>query len=51
MNLNLLDLQVSDIHVARAFFETHFGLSCPCSSKDEMAMMVDEADLSLGVRQ
>ena len=49
MKLNHLDLQVSDIHAARAFFETHFGLRCSYTRLAEMALMQDDIGFSLGV--
>jgi len=49
MKLNHLDLQVSDVHAARAFFETHFGLRCAYSRRDEMALMDDEIGFSLAL--
>lgn len=49
MKLNHLDLQVSDIHAARAFFETHFGLRCSYTRRDEIALLEDDAGFSLGV--
>lgn len=49
MKLNHLDLQVSDIDVARSFFETHFGLRCSYSRRDEIAFLEDDAGFSLGV--
>lgn len=49
MKLNHLDLQVSDIHAARAFFETHFGLRCSYTRRDEIALLEDNAGFSLGV--
>ncbi len=49
MNLNHLDLQVSDIHAARAFFEEYFGLRCGYSRRDEIALLEDESGFSLGV--
>lgn len=47
MKLNHLDLQVSDIHAARAFFETHFGLRCVYTRRDEIALLEDDAGFSL----
>ncbi len=49
MKLNHLDLQVSDIHAARSFFETHFGLQCDYTRRNEMAILDDGAGFSLGL--
>ncbi|HET8654834.1 MAG TPA: VOC family protein [Longimicrobiaceae bacterium] len=49
MRLNHVDLQVSDVDRAREFFERHFGLRCVFQRRDELAMLEDEAGLSLGV--
>ncbi len=49
MKFNHLDLQVSDIHAARAFFEMHFGLRCPYARRDEIALLEDEIGFSLGL--
>lgn len=49
MKLNHLDLQVSDVNAARTFFETHFGLRCSYSRRDEIAFLEDDAGFSLGV--
>ncbi|BDI33574.1 hypothetical protein CCAX7_56250 [Capsulimonas corticalis] len=49
MKVNHLDLQVSDIHAARTFFETHFGLRCTYTRGDEIALLDDEIGFSLGV--
>ena len=49
MKLNHLDLQVSDIHAARQWFETHFGLRCTFSRGDQVAFLEDDAGFSLGV--
>lgn len=49
MNVNHVDLQVSDIHAARAFFETHFGLRCAHIRRDEIALMEDDAGFALGL--
>lgn len=49
MKLNHLDLQVSDIHAARAFFETHFDLRCSYTRRAEMAILEDDIGFSLGL--
>ena len=49
MRLNHLDLQVSDVAAARAFFETHFGLRCTYSRGDQIAFFDDETGFSFGV--
>jgi catechol 2,3-dioxygenase-like lactoylglutathione lyase family enzyme len=49
MKINHLDLQVSDIHAARAFFETHFGLRCTYTRGNQIAFLEDDAGFSFGV--
>lgn len=49
MKLNHLDLQVSDIHAARVFFETHFSLRCSYARRAEIALMEDDIGFSLGL--
>ena len=49
MKLNHLDLQVSDVSAARAFFETHFGLRCAFQRRNEIAILQDDAGLEFGV--
>ncbi|HKX19218.1 MAG TPA: VOC family protein [bacterium] len=49
MNLNHVDLQVSDIDDAREFFEKHFGLRCVYLRAGQIALLHDEAGLELGV--
>ena len=49
MNLNHVDLQVSDVDAAREFFETHFDLRCIYQRRKELAMLEDESGFSLGV--
>ena len=49
MNLNHLDLQVSDVDAARVWFETHFGLRCVTARRDEIALLEDGTGFSLGV--
>jgi len=38
MQLNHLDLQVSNVHAARTFFETHFGLGCVYQRGSDIAI-------------
>ena len=49
MNLNHLDLQVTDVERARRFFEDHFGLRLVHQRKDQLAILEDQAGFSLGV--
>lgn len=49
MKLNHIDLQVSDVSAARAFFETHFGFRCTFQRREELAILEDDAGLSFGV--
>jgi catechol 2,3-dioxygenase-like lactoylglutathione lyase family enzyme len=49
MKLNHIDLQVSDVSRARAFFETHFGLRCTYQRKEQLAMLQDDDGLVFGV--
>lgn len=49
MTLNHIDLQVSNVSAARAFFETHFGLRCLFQRREELALLEDDAGLSFGV--
>jgi catechol 2,3-dioxygenase-like lactoylglutathione lyase family enzyme len=49
MKLNHVDLQVSDVTRAREFFETHFGFRCVFQRREQLAILEDEAGLSLGV--
>ena len=49
MNLNHLDLQVSNVGAARVWFETHFELRCVSARRDEIALLEDGAGFSLGV--
>lgn len=49
MHLNRLDLHVSDVHAARTFFETHFGLRCSYTRRDDIALLEDDAGFSLAV--
>ena len=47
MQLNHLDLPVSDIGAARRFFEQHFGLRCLLQRDDGFALLVDEGGFAL----
>jgi catechol 2,3-dioxygenase-like lactoylglutathione lyase family enzyme len=49
MKLNHVDLQVSDVSKARAFFEHHFGLRCTFQRREQLAILEDDAGLVLGV--
>jgi catechol 2,3-dioxygenase-like lactoylglutathione lyase family enzyme len=49
MKLNHIDLQVSNVSAARAFFETHFGFRCTFQRREELAIMEDDAGLAFGV--
>ncbi len=49
MKLNHIDLQVSDVSTARAFFETHFGLRCTFQRRNQLAMLEDDGGLAFGV--
>jgi catechol 2,3-dioxygenase-like lactoylglutathione lyase family enzyme len=49
MRLNHIDLQVSNVTAARTFFEAHFGMRCIYQRREELAMLEDDAGLSLGV--
>ena len=49
MNLNHLDLQVSDVSAARAFFETHFGFRCTFQRREQLALLEDDAGFAFGV--
>ena len=49
MKLNHVDLQVSDVALARTFFETHFDFRCVYEREGQLALLEDEAGLSLGV--
>jgi len=49
MKLNHVDLQVSDVTRAREFFETNFGFRCLFQRREELALLEDDAGLSLGV--
>ena len=47
MILNHIDLPVSDIIAARAFFETFFGFRCIFARADGLTVLLDEADFAL----
>jgi catechol 2,3-dioxygenase-like lactoylglutathione lyase family enzyme len=49
MNVNHIDLQVSNVSAAREFFEKNFGLRCVFQRREELAMLEDDNGLSLGV--
>ena len=49
MNLNHIDLQVSDVSAARRFFEEHFGLRCIFQRREQLAILRDDAGLEFGV--
>jgi catechol 2,3-dioxygenase-like lactoylglutathione lyase family enzyme len=49
MKLNHVDLQVSNVSKARNFFETYFDFHCEYRREGEIAILKDEAGLSLGV--
>jgi catechol 2,3-dioxygenase-like lactoylglutathione lyase family enzyme len=49
MKLNHIDLQVSDVARAREFFEKFFDFRCTYQREGEIAILKDEAGLSLGV--
>jgi lactoylglutathione lyase len=47
MNLNHIDLPVSDIDGARAFFETYFGFRCVFAREDGLTVLLDETNFAL----
>ena len=49
MKLNHVDLQVSNVSAARAFFETHFGFRCTYQRREQIAFLEDDAGLSFGL--
>lgn len=49
MKLNHIDLQVSDVDRARAFFETVFGMRCTYQRRSEIAILDDGSGFVLGV--
>jgi catechol 2,3-dioxygenase-like lactoylglutathione lyase family enzyme len=49
VNLNHIDLQVSDVSAAREFFERHFRLRCTFQRREQLAILEDDSGLMLGV--
>lgn len=49
MILNHVDLHVSNVTAARAFFEDHFGLCCTYQREEQMAILEDEQGFCLGL--
>jgi len=49
MRVNHINLQVSDVSQARAFFETHFGMECKFQRRDELAILDDGAGMEFSV--
>ena len=49
MRLRHIDLQVSDVDVARTFFETFFGLRCSYQRKKQIAFFEDETGFEFAV--
>jgi catechol 2,3-dioxygenase-like lactoylglutathione lyase family enzyme len=49
LKLNHVDLQVSNVDVAREFFENHFGLRRIYQRAGQLALLKDDAGLELGV--
>lgn len=49
MLLNHLDLQVSNIHDAVAFFETYFGLRCIYRREGQIALLQDDDGFQFGL--
>jgi len=49
MRVNHINLQVSDVSAARAFFENHFGMDCKFQRRDELAIMDDGAGMEFSV--
>ena len=48
MKLNHLDLQVTDVQAARAFFETFFDFHCSYA-RTELAILTDETGFELAI--
>jgi catechol 2,3-dioxygenase-like lactoylglutathione lyase family enzyme len=46
MNLNHLDLPVTDVAAARSFFELHFGFRC-VTERGDLAVLLDRAGFAL----
>jgi catechol 2,3-dioxygenase-like lactoylglutathione lyase family enzyme len=49
MKLNHIDLQVSNVSRARAFFEEHFGFRCTFQRREQLAIMEDDDGFAFGV--
>lgn len=49
MNLNHLNLHVSDVAEARSFFVSHFDFRCVSEREGQIAIMEDDAGFSLAV--
>lgn len=49
MRVNHINLQVSDVSQARAFFETYFGMECKFQRRDELAILDDGAGMEFSV--
>lgn len=49
MRLNHIDLHVSDVSAARAFFVMHFDFHCSYQRGDQIALLEDESGFSLAV--
>jgi hypothetical protein len=49
MILNHVDLQVSNVSAARAFFERHVGLRCTYQRAEQIALLEDDAGFCFGV--
>jgi lactoylglutathione lyase len=49
MILNHLDLHVSDVDAARAFFERHFGLRCRYQRQTQIAIFESETGFEFAV--
>lgn len=49
MNLNHIDLQVSEVEKSRRFFETFFNLSTTYQRESEIALLEDANGMLLGV--
>lgn len=47
MKLNHIDLPVTDIPAARAFFESHFEMRCIFEREDGLTVLLDEAGCAL----
>jgi catechol 2,3-dioxygenase-like lactoylglutathione lyase family enzyme len=47
MNLNHIDLPVSDIGATRRFFENHFGFRCIFAREDGLTVLLDESGFAL----